>query len=208
MDITVTKKGCKLTFKFNPSDDTYGFLVNTITEEFSDIEKFNSIASFEVDADGIYEFILIESKGLTIPENKLVEDENGNLVPGFKIYNHSWPFIKYYHSIHTEELGGSTIHDTGNFSTKKVFSTCKLEKCLLSLQLKVFNELVKNCGKSCKNLDETKSQRDFLFIANWIMQHLEEYDRFEELYNIYEGIQSCNSLCSDLLKNNKCGCNG
>lgn len=76
------------------------------------------------------------------------------------------------------------------------------------MQLKVFNELVKNCGKGCKNLDEIKSQRDFLFIANWIMQHLEEYDRFEELYNVYEGIQSCNSLCSDLLKNNKCGCNG
>ena len=32
--------------------------------------------------------------------------------------------------------------------------------------MKVFRELVKTCGKGCKNLDEIKSQRDFLFIAN------------------------------------------
>lgn len=207
MDITVTKKGCKLTFKFDHSNNTYGFLRNTITSEFSDIEKFDSVASFEVDSDGIYEFILIDSEGLTIPENKLVEIE-GKLVPGFKDYGYSWTYDDYVEAIRTVEAGGIPKNNPGNFSTKKVFSTCKLEKCLLSLQLKVFNELVKNCGKGCKNLDEIKSQRDFLFIANWIMQHLEEYDRFEELYNIYEGIQSCNSLCNDLLKNNKCGCNG
>ena len=98
--------------------------------------------------------------------------------------------------------------DLGKFYTKTVFCACKLEKCLLSLQMKVFNELVKNCGKGCKNLDEIKSQRDFLFIANWIMNHLEEYERFEELIDLYTKLQTCKSLCDDLLANNKCKCNG
>lgn len=193
MDITVTKKGCTLTFRFDYSDCTYGFLVNKTAGEFSNIEQFKGVASFEVDKDGIYEFVLIHSEHLTLTES------------GFKIGTHEWTVSDYFDAIHVE---GSPIIEVGNFYTKNIFCICKLEKCLLSLQLKVFNELVKNCGKGCKNLDEIKSQRDFLFIANWIMQHLEEYDRFEELYNIYEGIQSCNSLCSDLLKNNKCGCNG
>ena len=40
------------------------------------------------------------------------------------------------------------------------------------------------------------------------MQHLEEYDRFDELLEIYKNLQTCNSLCDSLLANNKCGCNG
>lgn len=194
MDIKVFKKACILTFEFEHLDNTYGFLVNKTSGEFSPIEKFDSIASFEVDKDGIYEFVLIESDGLTI-----VDDNN------FKIYEAEWSLEDYYNAI---AEGANPIKDRGDFYTKITFCACKLEKCLLPLQMKVFNELVKNCGKGCKNLDELKAQRDFLFIANWIMEHLEEYDRFEELMNIYEGIQSCSSLCNDLLKNKKCKCNG
>ena len=194
MDIKVFKKACILTFEFEHRDNTYGFLVNKTSGEFSPIEKFDSVASFEVDRDGIYVFVLIDSDNIT-----LINDTT------FKIYEAEWTLEDYYNAISGDS---NPIKDTGDFYTKFTFCACKLEKCLLSLQIKVFNELVKNCGKGCKSLDELKGQRDFLFIAKWIMDHLEEYDRFEELMNIYEGIQSCGSLCNDLLKNKKCKCNG
>lgn len=194
MNLKVFKKACTLTFEFDSHDHTYGFLVNKTSGEFSDIEKFKATASFEVDKDGVYEFVLIYSYFLTIVDGK-----------HFKIGMKDWSLEDYYNAISTE---GYPILEVGNFYTKSTFCACKLQKCLLSLQMKTFNELKKSCGKGCKNLDEIKSQRDFLFIANWIMEHLEEYDRFDDLMTIYEGIQSCHSLCSDLLKDNKCKCNG
>lgn len=207
MDIKVYKKACTLTFEFDSSETTYGFLYNKTTGDFSDIEKVNSKISYEVDKDGVYTFILIDSNNLTLSPEGVDKEVKGKVikVPGFYIGTYPWS-LEEYANIVVREINPSV--DMGTFFTKNTFCACKLEKCLLNLQMKVFRELVKTCGKGCKNLDEIKSQRDFLFIANWIMQHLEEYDRFEELLEIYQGIQSCNSLCNNLLKNNKCGCNG
>ena len=207
MDIKVYKKACTLTFEFDSSETTYGFLYNKTTGDFSDIEKVNSKISYAVDRDGDYTFILIDSNNLTLSPEGVDKEVKGKVikVPGFYVGAYPWS-LEEYANIVVREINPSV--DMGTFFTKNTFCACKLEKCLLNLQMKVFRELVKTCGKGCKNLDEIKSQRDFLFIANWIMQHLEEYDRFEELLEIYQGIQSCNSLCNNLLKNNKCGCNG
>lgn len=207
MDIKVYKKACTLTFEFDSSETTYGFLFNKTTGDFSNIEKVNGKITYEVDKDGIYTFILIDSDNIELPEGGIEEVINNKTikVPGFYIGAYAWTLERYANAVLNENYTGTTL---GKFYTKNTFCACKLEKCLLNLQLKVFRELVKNCGNGCKKLDESKSQRDFLFIANWIMQHLEEYDRFEELLNVYEGIQSCNSLCDSLLKDNKCGCNG
>ena len=71
MDIKVFKKACTLTFEFDHHNHTYGFLVNKTNGEFSKIEKFIHRASFEVDKDGVYEFILIYSHHLTI-----IDDQN------------------------------------------------------------------------------------------------------------------------------------
>ena len=207
MDIKVYKKACTLTFEFDSSETTYGFLYNKTTGDFSDIEKVNSKISYEVDKDGIYTFVLINSNNLTLSPEGVDKEIKGKVVkvPGFYIGTYGWSLEDYVSAIADKNWTGPARE---NYFTKNTFCACKLEKCLLNLQMKVFRELVKTCGKGCKNLDEIKSQRDFLFIANWIMQHLEEYDRFEELLEIYQGIQSCNSLCNNLLKNNKCGCNG
>lgn len=207
MDIKVYKKACTLTFEFDSSETTYGFLYNKTTGDFSDIEKVNSKISYEVDKDGIYTFVLINSNNLTLSPEGIDKEIKGKIVkvPGFYIGTYGWSLEDYVSAIADKNWTGPARE---NYFTKNTFCACKLEKCLLNLQMKVFRELVKTCGKGCKNLDEIKSQRDFLFIANWIMQHLEEYDRFEELLEIYQGIQSCNSLCNNLLKNNKCGCNG
>ena len=50
-------------------------------------------------------------------------------------------------------------------SSEEIFCICKLKNCLLELQKKIFQDMLKNCGtRSCKT-NEYKSQRDFLFIA-------------------------------------------
>lgn len=194
MDIKVYKKACTLTFEFDKGDNLYGFLLNKTSGDHSELEKFDKgYASYEVDKDGIFIFHLIESNNITITDT------------GFKIGSRDWT-VEEYVQASNEDI--TSFLNTENLSTKTTFCACKLEKCLLNLQMKVFRELLKNCGKGCKSLDEIKSQRDFLFIANWIMKHLEEYDRFEELLEIYEGLRTCKSLCDDLLANNKCKCNG
>ena len=193
-DIKVYKKACTLTFEFSKKDDLYGFLLNKTSGDHSEIEQYNKgYASFEVDKDGVFVFYLIESEHLTITEN------------GFKIGSRNWTVEEY---IQASDDNITSFVELGDHTTKTTFCACKLEKCLLNLQMKAFRELLKNCGKGCKNLDEIKSQRDFLFIANWLMEHLEEYDRFEELIEIYESLRTCHSLCDDLLANNKCKCNG
>ena len=165
MDIKVYKKACTLTFEFDSSETTYGFLYNKTTGDFSDIEKVNSKISYEVDKDGVYTFILIDSNNLTLSPEGVDKEVKGKVikVPGFYIGAYPWS-LEEYANIVVREINPSV--DMGTFFTKNTFCACKLEKCLLNLQMKVFRELVKTCGKGCKNLDEIKSQRDFLFIAN------------------------------------------
>ena len=69
--------------------------------------------------------------------------------------------------------------------------------------------MLKNCGSSkCKN-DEVKSQRDFLFIAVWLMEHYIELGNIEKAQAIYERLKGCGDLCQSLLNDKKsCGCNG
>ena len=165
MDIKVYKKACTLTFEFDSSETTYGFLYNKPTGDFSDIEKVNSKISYEVDKDGVYTFILIDSNNLTLSPEGVDKEVKGKVikVPGFYVGAYPWS-LEEYANIVVREINPSV--DMGTFFTKNTFCACKLEKCLLNLQMKVFRELVKTCGKGCKNLDEIKSQRDFLFIAN------------------------------------------
>jgi hypothetical protein len=69
--------------------------------------------------------------------------------------------------------------------------------------------MLKNCGKAlCKN-DDIKSQRDFLFIAVWLMEHYIELGNIEMAESIYERIKGCGNLCQNLLNDKRsCGCNG
>ncbi len=126
--------------------------------------------------------------------------QNGNL----RIGSVSYTVKEFIDAVESGVVG----FNNAKLDTDEIFCNCKLKKCLLNLQMKVFQEMLKNCGSMrCKN-DELKAQRDFLFIANWLMEHLAEEDKVEQLHNIYEGILSCGSICDDLLDNKNCGCNG
>jgi hypothetical protein len=69
--------------------------------------------------------------------------------------------------------------------------------------------MLKNCGSiKCKN-DEVKAQRDFLFIAVWLMEHYIELGNIEKAQAIYDSLKGCGNLCQNLINDNKsCGCNG
>ena len=57
-------------------------------------------------------------------------------------------------------------NDEEEYEIDDIFSVCKLKKCLAELELKTFQDMLKNCGKiKCRENDDVKAQRDFLYIA-------------------------------------------
>ena len=81
--------------------------------------------------------------------------------------------IKIGSRIYTAEEIASIISDEayynainiGLYDIDETFSICKLKKCLANLELKLFQEMLKNCGKMKCKTDGIKTQIDFLFIA-------------------------------------------
>lgn len=179
-------KGCKINYSFDSKDGYFCVLQNELNEEVSSIMKCSNHMSFDVDEDGIYHFYVVNCPGATLTDE--------GIAIGSTTYS-PLQFIKYSQSPFVESAEKST------------FCACKLQKCLVNLQMKVFQEMQKNCGKRCPKLDDLKSQRDFLFIAMWLIEHLNSEEKMERLMDVYKGIQSCGSLCSNLLKEtNNCGC--
>ena len=93
---------------------------------------------------------MIESEGAFL--------QNGSLV----IDSRSYTVQEFIDAVESGVFG----FNNAKLDTDEIFCNCKLKKCLLNLQMKVFQEMLKNCGKiRCKN-DDLRAQRDFLFIAN------------------------------------------
>lgn len=89
---------------------------------------------------------------------------------------------------------------------EKVFSICKLENCLVSLQKKV----IENCyvNKCSTNVD-IKYKRDFVFDSIYVLNYLINAHNYEEASRILSNLQSCGDLCqSDTFNhsNPDCGC--
>ena len=195
INIEVYLNGCKLTINvLNGDSNTYMVLLNTDTKEVSPITKYAGSFEYELESDGIYKIYVIKDANARF--------EHGMLFLDAKPYNAE----QLVDAIESDVVGFATaIYDT-----EELFCNCKLQKCLFNLQMKVFQEMLKTCGSGkCAKLDEMKSQRDFLFIANWLMEHLAEKDKVDQLHRVYEGVASCGSICSNLLDTtNNCGCNG
>ena len=186
-------KGCRLKIIIN--DDThnmYQFIFNSELEEVSDIYSCETNNEFEVENDGTYYVVTIKVDDSEITEN------------GLRIGSRIFTSRELYDIITSE----NQILNIGVFDVDEVFSICKLKKCLAELELKAFQESLKNCGSKCKN-KEMYSQRDFIFIAVWLIEHYINLGNLEKARLIYESIKGCGSICKDLLQNKKgCGCNG
>lgn len=146
-------KGCHLITKIN--DDTsnmYQFVFNPDTAEFSNIYACSDGLDFEIEEDGIYNVVTFRSLSATL--------NNGVIQLGTLTIDAQ----NFVERINISNSTVNTLQDV-DFEIDEVLSICKLKKCLANLELKTFQEMLKNCGKSkCKN-DDVKSQRDFLFIA-------------------------------------------
>ena len=189
-------KGCHLVSKiYGDTQNMYQFVFNPDTAEFSEIYAYEDGLEFEIENDGLYRIVTIKN-----PNASLVDD---GLQIGSRVYSAETL---------TEIISDNNynpIINIGEYTIDDTFSICKLKKCLANLELKVFQEMLKNCGSSkCKN-DEVKSQRDFLFIAVWLMEHYIELGNIEKAQAIYERLKGCGDLCQSLLNDKKsCGCNG
>ena len=187
-------KGCHLIVNMlSDTSGLYQFVFNPETKEFSEIYDCSEVLDYELENDGIYKVVTIQNSNATL--------NNGELTIGTRTFNSEDLLDAIEAPI---SIIGNRVYDIDD-----ALCICALKKCLANLELKVFQELLKNCGSiKCKN-DEWRAQRDFLFIAVWLIEHYLELGNIEKAQAIYESIQSCGSLCGNLLNNkNDCGCNG
>lgn len=190
----ISMKGCHLIVNMlGDTSGLYQFVFNPETKEFSEIYKCSESLDYELENDGIYEIVTIQNKHAHLC--------NGELTIGTVTFNSEDLLNAIEAPI---SIIGKRIYDID-----ETLCICALKKCLSNLELNVFQEMLKNCGNiKCKN-DEWRAQRDFLFIAVWLIEHYLELGNIEKAQAIYESIQSCGSLCSNLLNDkNNCGCNG
>ena len=190
----VYMKGCHLiTRMYGDTSNMYQFVFNPETAEFSDISPCGSGLEFEIEEDGVYRVVTIKvdnaeltETGIIIGTTEYTTEELMNVLENEAYYN---------------PLFGYDIDST--------LSICKLKKCLATLELNVFQDLLKNCGKiNCKT-SEVKSERDFLYIAVWLIEHYLELGNAERAQAIYENIKGCGNLCQNLVNDKRnCGCNG
>lgn len=186
-------RGCRLVTKV--TDDTsnvYQFVFNPKTEDFSEIYSCSEPLEFELDVDGVYEIVTLRNNDAVL--------EDGGLKIGVRVFSAR----EIIDSIESVWLLGDTEYDID-----ETISICNLKKCLVNLQMKAFQDMLKNCGSvKCKS-DVDKAQRDFLFIAVWLIEQYLDLGNIERAREIYECIQTCGSICNELLKNkHNCGCNG
>ena len=186
-------RGCHLFTKLTDDLSNIYQFVFSKTGEFSEIYDCSQGMEYELDNDGTYYVVTIQNDNAELIDGKLI------------IGSREW----------TAEQLQENIQATyqpiqiGLYDIDELLSICKLKKCLADLELRMFQELLKNCGSNkCKN-DELKGQRDFMFIAVWLIEHYIELGNIEMARNIYERLESCGSICETLSNDKKnCGCNG
>lgn len=176
----------------DPSD-IYIFIFNLDSDDFSDIYKYENGLEFELEEDGIYNVAIIKNSTAQLTET------------GLKIGSVDYDSRELYKAIRSDIVIVSEIDP----DVDETIFIWNLKECLANLELQIFRELLKNCGSvSCRN-SEIKSQRDFLFMAIWLIENYLDLGDIEKAKMVYQNIQSCSSICRDKSNYNKnCGCNG
>lgn len=87
-----------------------------------------------------------------------------------------------------------------------IFSICKLEKCLLSLQKKIINLCYTN---QCVTNSDIKYKRDFILDSIFVLKYLITAHNFTEAQRILDNLSSCGNVCGDEFNSsltNDCNC--
>lgn len=196
---TTYMQGCRLISSIcGDTSDMYQFIFNPETAEYSDIYPCDTGSEFEIEEDGWYRLVTFKKPNATI--------ENGAIVIDGESYDSY--FIMDDLKNNEEAFWNPKYMD--EYDIEDVFSVCKLKQCLAELELKTFRDMLKNCGKiQCKENDDVKAQRDFLYIAVWLIEHYAELGKIDEALAIYNRLKGCGDICKNLLKDKRsCGCNG
>lgn len=87
-----------------------------------------------------------------------------------------------------------------------VFSIHNLRNCVLQMEKEAIWSFVQMCsGKNCRNKSYTRSTKDLLLIAIFVLENLISQERYTEAQMILDSL----STCSDICKSNKtfsCNC--
>lgn len=90
-----------------------------------------------------------------------------------------------------------------------VFSVCKLQRCLVSLQRQLLFSNSCTCSyDKCSTDEMLRNRRDFLLSALYVFDYLKDNRNFTEAQRILDNLSTCSSICGDELDNinNSCGC--
>lgn len=88
---------------------------------------------------------------------------------------------------------------------KKLFSICKLQKCLVNLQKQLlFN--TSNCSlDKCSTREDIRNTRDFLMGAMYVFDYLKDIQNYTEAQRILDNMISCSNICDNILEDCNCG---
>lgn len=166
-------------------------------------ENLDNEFVFDLPKDGLYAYYKIK-----IYKKEYIEDATNN-----KFYYDDKIMFGDEEIVNPEDIINKLDISYGiiDYYEHPIFSLCKLENCILSLEKNtILNESNDYLGTAnCNKNDQTKKQRDFLFITLFVLKNLICQKRFVEAKEVLDSISSCESLCENL-KNTKsnCGCNG
>lgn len=194
-DIKIYMNGCHLVV--DVPDGTYYMVIfeeAAKTDMYSDIIEITSSSEFEIPNDGMYKIYLFSIPNVTF---------DGTYINVGDMESYDSERLVHSHTSNQGTITGSECFE------QEVLCICNLKKCLLNLQMKAFKEGTDSCGSSkCKN-QENKSQRDYIFLGVWLIEQFIAKGLLEKAMSIYNCLQSCGSICGNLLKTeNDCGCNG
>ena len=146
-------KGCRLIIRmYGDTSNMYQFVFNPDTAQFSDIYPCNDTGlEFEIEDDGVYRIVTFQKDNA-----ELIDD-------GIQIGNKTYTAEGITRLI-SDEVYYNPV-EIGIYDVDDTLSICKLKKCLAELELKAFQEMLKNCGKMKCKTDSIKTQIDFLLIA-------------------------------------------
>ena len=86
-----------------------------------------------------------------------------------------------------------------------IFSICRLEKCLLSLQKRTIEKCF---TRKCKDLTDDKYKRDFILDSVFVLKYLISMKNYTEAQRILDNLSLCGDICGEeFALQSKGGCN-
>lgn len=104
--------------------------------------------------------------------------------------------------ITTDNKGSQTF-----FAEQKLFSICKLQKCLISLQKRMLLNNARLCSFEKCSIDQMLKERcDFLLCVIYTLNYLICNQNYAEAQRIIDNLSTCENICADELNTNYNGC--